>query len=77
MQSLIVAAMKRNDVPSVPPSKKMKSEIRSAELMNSAEIDDAKTLVPGEADATKLMEYIVDMSLKISNGKPVKTIRLV
>ena len=75
MQSLIVAAMKINDVPSVPPSKKIKATIGSIESMKSSNIDDAKTIAAKAAAASKLMEHMMAMSLKRSSGNTGQSVR--
>ena len=46
LHSLIVAAKKLNDVPSVTPSNKTKAVTGSAEMMKSSKIDDAEILLP-------------------------------
>ena len=72
LQSLIMADMSGNDVPSVPPNKKMKSAIGCSEAMKSAYIDYAETLSTGAASAAKLMERMMSMAIG-KTGKSVRT----
>ena len=75
IKSLIVADMPGHDVPSVPPSKKIKATIGSIESMKSSNIDDAKTIAAKAAAASKLMEHMMAMSLKRSSGNTGQSVR--
>ena len=75
LQSLIVDTMSGNYVPSISASKKMKSAIRSTEVIKSAKIDYFETFATGAAASAKLMEHITAMSLKRARGKTGKSVR--
>ena len=81
MQSLIVAAMLVNSVPSVPSINNMKPTIGRNESMNSSQmkehkdLDDAETLAAGASAATDFMERMMDMPLKRASGKEKKSVR--
>ena len=68
--------MSVNDVPSVPPRKKMKCTIVSAEAMKSSIIGYAETLAAGATSDAKLVECMTDMSLKRTSSKPSKYVRI-
>ena len=76
LKSFIVSAMKIKSVPSVPPSKNMKSIIGSSESMKSDEIDDSEILAAGAADVAKMLERMTDMSINRASGKPVRSVKL-
>ena len=75
--SFIADAMKRDEVPSAPPSKNMESAIGIHEAMKSTDMDDTENLAASAAAAKKLIKRIKNMSLKRASGKPGKYIRLV
>ena len=64
LKYLIVGVMSVNDVPSLPPSKNMKSATGKTESMKSAKVDYTETLASGAAAAAKLMERTTAMYLK-------------
>ena len=61
LRFLIVADMKGNTVPYVPPNKNTKTGIGISEAMKSDKIDDAETIAADAATAAKLLERIMAM----------------
>ena len=74
MQSLIVAAMSVNDVPSVPLRNKTIDAIGSIEAVNSAKTYDAETLAVSAAANAKFVQLLTAIYLKRTSRKPIKSV---
>ena len=75
LQYLIEDDISGNEVPSVPPTKKTKVFIGSAESIKSTKINDTETLADSATTGTKLMKFMTNMSLNRPRRKTSKYVR--